>query len=144
MQIQQEVLKECLDDILELVEANYKEVPVLGLPFKPDVELYKSYERLGGLFIMTLRDSSKLVGYSVNVMNACPITSVQRSNCLLMYVQPDYRGFNSLRLMRRTEKTAKKFNAVLHIMAAPVRTSVDKLLARENYVELETNYAKLL
>lgn len=111
LKIQEENLKDCIEEMKPLLAEHYKEVAVYQdkIEFNPDYERYLDMNVLGFVRVFTIRDEGKLVGYSLYLLNP----NIHYKDHLyavndVIYVDPEYRGSTAAyRLMKLSEKTLK-------------------------------------
>lgn len=146
MIIQEEDYLDCENELVQLGKYNYKEIKIFPYEYNPDLELLRLVHSVGMLFLLTLRDAdNNLKGYSLNTLvNSMLSTGVKQSVCNMLYVSPDSRGRQSLKLMKRTEETAKLYGASMHIWGVSPLNDFSPILKRTGYKEVETMYYKCL
>lgn len=106
---------------------------------------YATLEAQGALLsLFAYDDEGRIVGYSTNVvtmnMHAADCRFVQND---ALYLAKDHRkGLAGVRLMKETEKAAKRLGAKLMVWHAKESTGLDKLLPLLGYGVLDVMYSK--
>ena len=90
-----ETLRECLDDLLPLLEPHFEEVNFNKdtVPHEPDWDGYMAMENARLLHVVTARDDGELVGYCSTLIGP----SLHHMNNTFgindaLYLKPEYRG----------------------------------------------------
>lgn len=119
-----------------------------AIPLDPDLERYQAYADAGQLFILTMRDEGKLVGYLTAILSG----HLHYKSTLMAFVdlylvdKPYRKGLAGVRLFREAE-TALRALGVRRIQTATklhAHLDVSRILARLGYTRVEATYAKLL
>jgi GNAT superfamily N-acetyltransferase len=119
-----------------------------AVPLDPDLERYQAYADAGHLFILSMRDAGKLVGYFVGIVSGhLHYKSTRMCFTDLFYLLPAYRkGLAGVRLFREAE-TALRARGVRRIQTATklhAHLDMSRLLERLGYTRVEAAYHKLL
>lgn len=141
--LQVEPLKKVEPEARGFMYAYFEEV---GTPFEKAVnwDYYRILENSGLLNITTLRDDDTLVGFEAFLIGAHPHASdTIVAQELAVYVHPNYRGLDSLRMMRFAENAAKERGARYCIVSARGGNLL-KLLPRRGYKPFEYSFVKEL
>jgi GNAT superfamily N-acetyltransferase len=118
------------------------------IPLDPDLERYQAYADAGQLFILTMRDEGKLVGYFTAILSghlhykSTPMAFVD----LYLVDKPYRKGLAGVRLFREAE-TALRALGVRRIQTATklhAHLDISRLLERLGYARVEAAYHKLL
>jgi GNAT superfamily N-acetyltransferase len=129
---------------------HYKEVALDQeyISLDPDLERYQAYADAGQLFILTMRDEGKLVGYFTAILGG----HLHYKSTLMAFVdlylvdKPYRKGLAGVRLFREAE-TALRALGVRRIQTATklhAHLDISRLLARLGYTRVEATYAKLV
>jgi GNAT superfamily N-acetyltransferase len=147
---QVESWSEYFPEVWPLWIQHYKEVALdqAYISLDPDIERYESYAKAGHLFILSMRDAGKLVGYFVGIVSGhLHYKSTLMCFTDLFYVLPTYRkGLAGVRLFREAE-TALRALGVRRIQTATklhAHLDISRLLERLGYARAEVAYHKLL
>jgi hypothetical protein len=121
-------------DIQPLIERHYEEIAQFKDMQKldPDWETYETLERLGKLWVMTVRDHGMLVGYFVMVINrALHYKTLLLATEDIHYLLPEYRkGLIGYRLMAKAKQAMKEKGAHMAIMRCKAGQSHAALFER--------------
>lgn len=147
---QEEKFSDCIDEGLPLLKNHYKEVALNQdeIPLDIDFDGYLMLESLGKLFVLTVRDEGKLIGYhSVILSHSLHYRSTLFGDTDIFYVSPDHRGGRlGLRLFKESEARLKPkgVKQVLVQHKLHVHPYIGKILEYLGYREIEHVYAKTL
>lgn len=122
-------------EIAENVPRHYEAVPHFGRP-NPDWEHYFNS------YVVTARDSGKLIGYSAFFVN----TNVNHKHIVEaenagIFVDPAYRGRVSVELIKKSDQFLKD-NGVHVINYAVHDERIGRLLARQGYKPMQIVWSK--
>lgn len=101
---------ELYEEVLPLLQAHWREVALYQdrIQLEVDVAFYLKLQALGSLTCFTVRDEGRLVGYCVFMSAHHPHYAslfVVRND--VIYMDPEYRGMESMRLIRFCERHFK-------------------------------------
>lgn len=88
-------LKEVKEEIAPMLDAHYEEVAMYQdhIELNPQWEMYENLELMDRLFIFTMRDEGKLIGYSVFFLNPhMHYADHEFAMNDIVYIDPDRRG----------------------------------------------------
>jgi GNAT superfamily N-acetyltransferase len=114
------------------------------VPLDPQYEIYKQYDATGGMFVVTVRDLGKLVGYFVGF--AAP--GLHYKTCLtltmdIFYILPEYRGSGAgLQLFQMVEKEAVRRGIKRMLVGSKLHKDASWLFEKLGYIEIERWYSK--
>jgi hypothetical protein len=121
-------------DIQPLIERHYEEIAQFKDMQKldPDWETYETLERLGRLWVMTVRDHGALVGYIVMIVSkALHYKTLLMATEDIHYLLPEYRkGLTGYRLLAKTKQAMKEKGARMAIMRCKAGQSHAALFER--------------
>jgi GNAT superfamily N-acetyltransferase len=144
MEMARENYSDVMYELDDLHQRHHKEVDLFGLPLEVHRELYLNSERLDTGRLYTIRNQSKLVGYSMFFIFAHGHhkSSIHAKQDVL-FIDKDYRGIG-LKFMRYFENQLKKDGVNFIHQAVPKINDWSPILRRKGYRELETIYTKEL
>src|SRR5258706_7796353 len=138
-----ETLGQFLPDASELLVKNWKEIAAYSdIPLKPDFDRYVKLEQEGRLFITTVRDDSKLVGYCIMFKDRhIHYKDMTIATNDVIYLDPEYReGRVGIKLIKLTEDLFKGCIVVWH--SKNKHPALGKVLEHFGYIPIETTYMK--
>lgn len=96
------------------------------------------------LHIITIRDNSKLVGYSVNVIQpTLHFRKVKWAFADFFFILPEYRkGFAGVKLFKEVERTLKNKNVSRIFMGTRLDLNLERIFNRLGYTEFQRTYIK--
>tara|TARA_R110000868_G_C10476704_1_gene728861 strand:- start:121 stop:561 length:441 start_codon:yes stop_codon:yes gene_type:complete len=105
MIIRRNTAKECLAEVLPMMEAHWKEIGYVDEPLDLDIDMLNAVERMGGLRVFTLEDD-RLVGYCAFMVSRTLLQrTVKEASEIGLYVDPLYRkGTTAIRLLNYAER----------------------------------------
>ena len=135
-------------DIISLIKLHYDEIALdkEHIPLDPDWEKYKQLYDAKRLLIITARDDSKLVGYSIFFVSNHPHykSSVYANNDLL-FLHPDYRkGSLGIKLIKVSEKILKEIGVVKILWHIKFNKDFRVLLHRMGYIDEDVILGKIV
>lgn len=118
------------------------------IPLDPDLERYQAYAEAGQLFILTMRDEGKLVGYLTAILSG----HLHYKSTMMAFVdlylveQSSRKGMAGVRLFREAEKALRALGVRRIQTATKLHAHLDmsRLLERLGYTHVEAAYHKLL
>jgi len=118
------------------------------IPLDPDLERYQAYADAGQLFILTMRDEGKLVGYFTAILSG----HLHYKSTLMAFVdlylvdKPYRKGLTGVRLFREAERALRALGVRRIQTATKLHAHLDmsRLLTRLGYTHVEAAYHKLL
>lgn len=114
--------------------AKHKDIMVLD----PDWEKYRMLQDAGTLFALVLYLGDQPVGYSANIIDThLHYSGLTAASNDVLYVHPDHRGTQALRLMNETKRVARERGAKAMLWHAKPNTSLDSILRKR--AELQDN-----
>jgi len=134
------------EDIKTLMLENWKEIGTYkDIPLDPDFEYYKKLSEFGLMFIYTVRDAGRLVGYAIFTVS--PNVLYKKHKWALngpIWIHPDHRGKGVGRsLVSFWESELKQAGAdVIRITVEVVHPTMAYLLNECGYDPVEASYAK--
>ena len=145
---QVENYSDCIEELKELIDSNWEEAGLYNekLKLNPDYEKVQSFANTENLFIITVRDQGKIVGYTVNLIDSHlhhkdSIFSVVD----IIYLKPEYRNSSiSTELLIETEAEAFSRNADVMIIGVKTYLPYDALCLSLNFENTERIYTKYL
>ena len=136
------------EDIKELIKLHYEEIAVNKdvIPLDPDWDKYKHLCDSGLLVIITARDESKLIGYSIFfITNHLHYKSTKYANNDLLYLHPDYRaGMLGIRLIKQSEKILKEKKVDKILWHIKFNKDFRIILHRLGYVDEDVIVGKII
>jgi len=147
---QEEQFQDCIDEGLPLLLNHYKEVALDQnlIPLDIDFDGYLALQSIGRLFILTVRDGGKLIGYqSVIVGPSLHYKTTIFGDTDIFYVSPNRRGgMIGKMLFLETEKRLKSrgVTKVLVDHKLHIHPYIGKILEHIGYQKIEHRYAKTL
>jgi hypothetical protein len=145
---QVETFDQVVPDIHELIKLHYDEIALHkeAIPLDPDWDRYKNLENLDMLFIATVRDEGKLVGYSVFfITRHMHYNSTLMASNDILYLHPDYRhGMSGIKLIKFSESQLKKLNVTKVLWHIKFQKDFRKILYRMGYVDEDAIVGKIL
>jgi GNAT superfamily N-acetyltransferase len=119
-----------------------------AIPLDPDLARYQAYAEAGHLFILSMRDAGKLVGYFTAIVSGhLHYAGTLMAFVDLFYVLPTYRkGLAGVRLFREAETALRALGVRRIQTATKLHNGLDmsRLLERLGYARAEVAYHKLL
>jgi len=114
------------------------------LELDPNWDTYKALQDSNLLFIFTVRDGSKLVGYAWYIaMPSLHSKSTIFAAADTIYLDKDYRGrFLGIKLFKYAEEVLKENKITLVLYSVKVYENWGKLLERLGYKQSEVTYQK--
>ena len=102
----------CLAEIKSLINQAWEEVGHGSLedkPPRPNWDTYRKLEVAGKVTALTVRDAGGLVGYcTLFFSEALHHLSAKKAYTDSLYLRPEHRGMNGIRLIQEAEKVAKR------------------------------------
>jgi hypothetical protein len=150
---QWEKLASIARELLPLFREHYAELEEFQdvLPMDPAWEALFEYERLGLLYIFTIRSDGLLVGYSFVFMPpSLHYASTRVAYVERFFLKPEFRhGRLGIHLFKAAEVLARDAGAAMlyvpiRLQFAKDRGTIGKILERMDYGATETVYAKRL
>lgn len=146
------IRRERYDDVIEeikpLLVEHWKEIATYreAIPFDADYARYRYLDETGKLIILTARDFTTLVGYSIMfLLNHPHYKSTLFAMNDIIYIRPDKRGGSAgVRLIEASEQAAKDAGAVKIGWHVKLSHNFSPMLERRGYDMEEVNMAKLL
>lgn len=145
---QVETLAASRAEALPLLEQHYDEIAQFKTVQRldPDWETYEALERVGKLWVMTVRDSGMLVGYMVMVVNrALHYKTLLMATEDIHFLLPRYRkGLVGYRLLAKTKQAMAERGVHMVIMRTKASQSHGALFERLGGVLSDLVYALVL
>lgn len=146
--IKVEKLKDCKQDLLAISEEYFNEVWQgweEAPKYAPSEDTINGLELLDSVHVVCMRNGTKLIGYTVLLLTA-ELTSMHTklSTSIFLYVQKQYRGRNSLRLINEAEVIAKELGADFHAWSVEPANDFSRYIIKHGYRLKETLYTKRL
>ena len=113
-------------------------------PLSIDWDRYKILEENDNLFMFTVRDNKKLVGYYVAfIINHMHYNQTFCANCDIIYLDPKYRkGMIGYKLIKKSEKMLISLGVTILVFSFKADKSLVKLMERLGYKPLDVQYYK--
>lgn len=131
---QVETIEATRQESLPLLDRHYEEIAQFKdvQRLDPDWDSYLVLERLGKLWVMTVRDDGKLVGYIVMIITKAPhYKGLLMANEDLHFLLPEYRkGLTGYRLLAKTKQAMKDMGCKLATMRCKAGMSHAALFER--------------
>lgn len=147
---QVENFSEVVDELSDIVHRHYKETfhDPIRVPCNPNYDQYLGLDELGNLQTITLRDSSKLVGYHISLL----IYHTHSKNTKVAivdnyYIAPEYRNQGAGKLLFSEAENRLKSLGVKEIYTSTkLKKGLDcgSLLESLEYIPIERNYVKYI
>ena len=143
-----ERFKDFLNEFLEIVPHHWEDVAFDKDKFPLDLDLdkYKVLDETDLLFIVTVRDKAKLIGYYMGI--ATPHLHYKSSLTLytdMFYILKEHRkGLTGYNLFKAVEKEAKKKGIERIYLGCTTRVDVSPIFKRLGYNKIETNFSKVI
>jgi len=123
-------------DARPLIFAHWQELGLdLDLAIDPDIEKMKLMEKMGLFFVLTARETDKLVGYLLALVS--PHLHYKSSKPMLIvdayYVTPEFRNGAGVRLLKFMEETAHQKGAIKIYLSCKVHRDHSKLFESLGY-----------
>lgn len=134
-----------LEEMLEYFILAYKDYPDSeDSVLNPNWESYKIFQDAGALFIYTIRDSEKLVGYAWYItMPSLHSKFDTYAAADTLYLDEDYRGkFLGIKLFKYAEKDLKEKGINTIIYSVKTHDNWGIMLERIGYTNTELTYHK--
>lgn len=145
---QQESLVTVARDLGELARLDWEEInhDDEAYPLDPDWDLYGMLEDAGSLFIFTVRDGGRLVGYFSVVKSPNPHSKGKFIFCNdVIFLHKDYRkGFIGYKLFQFVEKCLKEDGCTNLQVVFTKQYDITPLLSKLNYKPIESKFEKRL
>lgn len=143
-----EKLDTVYEEIQDLLKQHWEEIAVLKdtVKLNPSYDAYRKLEDSGKLYILTVREDGRLVGYYVSIVTKNPhyMDEVWAINDI-MYLHPDYRkALTGYTMIRKAEEDLKKMGATVSTVHVKVAHPCDSLMNRLGYLPNEINYIRKL
>jgi len=139
-----EPVLEAKEEMLELVKLHHEEVNLFNQALNIDWESYAEAEATNNYILFTLRNGSKLVGYSgFSVYNHSHHVDKLHARLDILYVHPEIRG-EGLQFMSDYEKMLKRLGVSYIHKSVPLQNDWGKILEFKGYDKLEITYVKEL
>ena len=142
---QEESWSAILKEALPLFKIHWEELdkgyhPELDIDF----ETYSNLEKAKILTVVTARDNSKLIGYSVNLVSpSLHFKKTKQSFADFFFILKDYRkGFVGIKLFKEVEKVLKNKDVERIHMGSRVNLSLSSLFKKLGYTPYEEVYFK--
>lgn len=148
--MQEELFTDCYQETIPLVAKHYEEIALDQdkVPLDVDFGGYLALQCMGKLFVLTIRDDRKLIGYhSVIVSNSLHNKSTIFGDTDIFYVSPEYRGGRlGIKMFLTTEKLLKPkgVQKVIVQHKLHVHPYIGKILEHIGYRKIEHVYAKTI
>ena len=130
------------EDIKELIKLHYEEIAVNKdvIPLDPDWDRYKYLDDNGLIMIITARDESKLVGYSIFFITShLHYKSTVYANNDLLYLHPEYRkGSLGIKLISYIPCSTVTFEVSVNLPSSVVAVIVELPTSTPNILPLFT------
>ena len=147
---QVETLADAEKGIAELIDAHWREVAdhLEEIPLDVDWDLYRRMEQEGSLFILTVRDDGRLVGYVAHVVACLPHyrqTLVAKDDA--HYLRPEYRkGGVGAKMILKTEQALAALGVKRILYHTKLRSDIDRtrFFERLGYEPIERIVSKVL
>lgn len=135
-------------DAQELYVLHWKELAVNQDKIKLDIdtERYQNLENIGMLFVLTVRDGQKLVGYLLGF----PVTHMHYKSsgmmCLtdMYFILPEYRHGLGTKLFAEFERRMRARGAVQIMTGCKVHQDHSELLKRMGWENTDITFVKVL
>lgn len=145
---QVEDLKDCKDGTKWLWDLHYEEIAHNKHAIKLDVdfERYQLLSDAGALYIVTIKDAEKIVGYYVAILsNHIRYKTSLTATTDIYYLHPDYRkAWIGLKLFRFVEEDLKGRGVERMIVTTKVKLDNSPIFERLKWVFTEKLYTKLI
>lgn len=117
-----------------------------AIPLDIDFERYQQLADLGILYIVTIRDEDKIVGYFIaNVMTHIRYKKSLTAFTDIYYLHPDYRqSWIGIKLFKFVEEDLKKKGVERLIATTKVKLDNSPIFERLKWVFTEKLYTKLI
>lgn len=129
MNIEVEPFISCWGEVFSLTNRHFQE---LGKPYHPDYQRYREYWDCGNLFVVTVRDEMKLVGFAMMYVFRSMHDQGLGAQEDLFYLLPEYRkGWTAAKLLREVESECERRGCLeVGMMAIPDSAAGVVLLSR--------------
>jgi len=145
---QVEDYEDILEELTELYPLHYDEVGMdkEHIKLEPNVDAYRRLRSNGALYIVTVRDGDKLVGYhKIIVSYHLHFKSLKAAYTDLYFLLPEYRkGFVGINLFKFSEEEMKKIGVKKLYTMTKVKKDNSALFQRLEYVQAEYAYTKYI
>jgi hypothetical protein len=145
---QVETYEQVVPDIQELIKLHYEEIALnkQAIPLDPDWNRYKMLSDNNMLCIITARDDSRLIGYSIFFINQhMHYNSTKVASNDVLYLLPEYRkGMAGIKLLKVSEQELKKINVTKVVWHIKFHKDFRNILYRMGYNDEDAIVGKLL
>lgn len=147
---QEEQFMDCIGEALPMLMDHYNEIALDQelIPLDIDFDGYIALQSCGKLYILTIRDEGKIIGYhSVIVSSSLHYKSTLFGDTDIFYVIPERRGgMLGIRMFKESERRLKQrgVKKVLIPYKLHVHPYIGKILEILGYRKIEHLYAKTL
>lgn len=145
--IQRENYWDASSGVKALLQAHWEEVALHREEIKlnPDFSRYQQAEIRNALVVITARQGTELVGYSVFLLHR----HLHYKDCLVasndvIYLKPECRGVVGARLIKRSEEILKSLKVQKVVWHIKPRNDWSSVLSRLGYDQEEIIMAKVL
>lgn len=141
---QVESYRRCLPELAELFPRHWAEIAVdKDIPLEPRYDVYLAMDAAGVVFLETVRDDRKLVGYFIGFITP-GLHYESCSTCTedIYWLAPEYRrGWVGVRLFRTvmSELRARKVQRLF--VTTKVHAPIDRLLTFLGFKHVENGYS---
>lgn len=137
MQFAQELLCECVKEVMPLLQMHHAEVMPHGeaIPLDPDWDCYALLERLGRFVVFTARDDGRLVGYAAfHLMPHLQSRQFLRAVNEVIFVAPEHRrGMLALSFVKHCHDRLTAAGARHIAYESPLTSNLAPILHRIGY-----------
>ena len=145
---QPEKLAMILDEMKPLYEAHFAEIEPAGtFMLKPNIAGYINIEQAGYLHMITMRDTCRLVGYIIMLIQQHPYAAGLIAYTDKLFIEKASRkGYAATYLI----KAAEDYCRTIKVYAMQITTKTDpnydfgKLLVRKGFEAIERTHQKIL
>lgn len=143
-----ETIKDCLEEMKPLLLLHYKEVAMYQdkIELDPDYDKYLSYEDLGMIHLVTVREDGELVGYHLSTLiNNLHYKQDKYAVNDILYIKESLRNSKvGLEMFKYAEETLKEEG--VSVMTVHMKTALpfDSLCEGLDYDYAERIYTKYI
>lgn len=145
---QVETFDNVLVDMQELITHHYDEIALHkeAIPLDPDWVRYKALADSKVLFITTVRDDNKLIGYAwFFITNHIHYKSTTVAANDVLYLHPDYRkGMTGIKLIKFSESELTKLGVTKAVWHIKFHKDFRNILYRMGYEDEDAIVGKIL
>ena len=143
---QVEAWSDCLPELQACFPSHWEELALNKdkVPLKPRWDVYEAMEQADTLFLVTLRDEGRLVGYFIGFV----ALELHYETCLtltmdIFWTHPDVRGgFAGVRLFREVERAAKERGVQRLYFGSKLHKDSSRLFEFLKMKPIETYFSK--